>query len=137
MIRWSHQEARLKGSRAKTQPSLGRHYVWLIEVAFHESKQHLGFEEPPGWTRRAVERTAPLGMLLYTLIVLWFVESGHGVYRPLCRPWYVSKASVSFGDMLATLRRQSVRQKIFSLGLGGPGSRKIREILENWVAIAA
>ena len=32
---------------------------WSIEVAFHDSKQHLGFEQPQGWTRRAVERTAP------------------------------------------------------------------------------
>ena len=36
---------------------------WSIEVMNHDSKQHLGFEEPQGWTRRSVERTAPLAML--------------------------------------------------------------------------
>jgi hypothetical protein len=50
---------------------------WSIEVAFHDSKQSLGFEEPQGWTRRAVERTAPMAMLLYSLIVIWFVRDGH------------------------------------------------------------
>ncbi len=30
---------------------------WSIEVAFHDSKQSLGFEEPQGWTRRAAHRS--------------------------------------------------------------------------------
>ena len=56
---------------------------WSLEVAFHDSKQSLGFEEPQGWTRRAVERTAPMAMLLYSLIVLWFVDEGHHHYRAI------------------------------------------------------
>jgi hypothetical protein len=46
---------------------------WSVEVAFHDSKQHLGFQEPQGWSRRAVERTAPIAMLLY---------AGRAVVRP-------------------------------------------------------
>ena len=38
---------------------------WSLEVSFHDAKGHLGFEEPQGWTRRAVQRTAPTAMLLY------------------------------------------------------------------------
>jgi hypothetical protein len=110
---------------------------WSIEVAFQDSKQHLGFEEPQGWTRKAVERTAPVAMLLYSLIVLWFVEEGHRHYRPIERPWYRRKPHASFADMLGTLRRMSVRQYILSLGLTGPGSRKTLQILENAVAMAA
>ncbi len=49
---------------------------WSIEEAFQNAKMHLGFEEPQGWTRRAVERTAPTAMLLYSLIVLWFAHVG-------------------------------------------------------------
>jgi len=37
---------------------------WAVEVTFQEAKGHLGFEEPQGWTRRAVERTAPVAMFL-------------------------------------------------------------------------
>ena len=59
---------------------------WSIEVTFHDSKQHLGFEEPQGWTRRSVERTAPLAMLLYSLIVLWFAREGHRSWRPMIVP---------------------------------------------------
>ncbi len=34
---------------------------WSIEVMNHDSKQHLGFEEPQGWTRRSVERHGAAG----------------------------------------------------------------------------
>jgi hypothetical protein len=110
---------------------------WSLEVANHDSKQHLGFEEPQGWSRNAVERTAPVAMLLYSLVVLWFAKEGHRDYQPLDRPWYASKAEPSFADMLATLRRLSVRQKVLSLALRGPGSRKIKQLLEHTLATAA
>jgi len=110
---------------------------WSVEVANRDSKQSLGFEEPQGWSRRAVERTAPLAMLLYALIVLWFAEEGHRDWRPLDCPWYASKIEPSFADMLATLRRLSVRRQVLSLAVRGPGSRKLKQLLENVVAIAA
>jgi hypothetical protein len=110
---------------------------WSIEVAFHDSKRHLGFEEPQGWTRKAVERTAPVAMLLYSLIVRWFAAEGHRHQRELTAPWYTTKRHASFADMLATLRRQSLREHIFSWGLSGPGSRKIIQTLENAFTLAA
>lgn len=110
---------------------------WAIEVAFHDSKQHLGFEEPQNWTRCAVERTAPVAMLLYGLIVVWFGRVGHQAYRPLDRPWYRSKAEPSFADMLATLRRESVHAEVLPFGLRGPGSRKLKKALETMVSRAS
>jgi DDE superfamily endonuclease len=109
---------------------------WSIEVMNHDSKQHLGFEQPQGWTRRAVERTAPLAMLLYSLIVLWFAREGHRSWRSLACPWYQSKTEPSFADMLSTLRRLSVRQRVLTLAIRGRGSRKIQQLLENAVALA-
>jgi len=89
---------------------------WSIEVAFHDSKTHLGFEEPQGWTRQAVERTAPTAMLLYSLIVHWFVIEGHRHYRPAATTWYV-RPHASFGDMLATLRSETLREQLIAWGL--------------------
>lgn len=97
---------------------------WSMEQTFQESKGHLGFEEPQGWTRRAVERTAPTAMVLYSLIVLWFALEGHREYRPPYRPWYRTKRAPSFSDMLSTLRRQSIRRQLFSLGIGDRGREK-------------
>lgn len=110
---------------------------WSIEETFHDAKSHLGFEQPQGWTRNAVERTAPTAMLLYSLIVLWFASQGHRHYRAPNRPWYRSKSRASFADMLTTLRRQSIREQVLSLGLKGRGSRNIMKTLFNAVQQAA
>ena len=110
---------------------------WSIEVMNRDSKQHLGFEEPQGWTRNAVERTAPLAMLLYSLIVLWFAREGHRKCRPLSCPWYTSKTHPSFADMITTLRRLSLKQHVSTWALSGRGSRKVQQLLENAINIAA
>jgi hypothetical protein len=109
---------------------------WSVEVTFHDCKQHLGFEEPQGWTRRAVQRTAPMAMLLYTLIVNWYCQEGHIHYRPLVRPWYREKPHESFADMLATLRRRSLRETISAWAPRGPGSQKITQLVEDILALA-
>jgi SRSO17 transposase len=114
---------------------------WPIEVTNHDAKGQLGFEEPQGWTRRAVERTAPTAMLLYSLIVLWFARDGHRHYAPPRRPWYSQKppgpAGASFADMLGTLRCQSVKQEVLSMHLHGSGSRNVLKTLVHVVSQAA
>lgn len=59
---------------------------WSIEVTNHDAKGQLGFEQPQGWGRPAAERTAPVAMLLYSLVVLWFAREGHRHYAPPARP---------------------------------------------------
>ena len=108
-----------------------------IEVAFQNSKTPLGFEEPQGWTRRAVERTAPTAMLLHTLIVLWFARCGHRYYRQPDRPWYRSKHHASFADMLMTLRCESVREQVLSTPPSRRGNRKLLASLLHAVQQAA
>ncbi|ADO68837.1 Transposase-like protein [Stigmatella aurantiaca DW4/3-1] len=68
------------------------------------SKSHLGFEEPQGWSRLAVNRAAPMAMLLYSLTMLWFAQHGHRLCKPVTHPWYRHKVRLSFADILATLR---------------------------------
>ena len=85
---------------------------WSIEEAIQGGKSYLGFEEPQGWSRRAVQRTAPIALLLYSLIVLWFARDGHRFYRPLVRPWYRKKTRPSFADMLRTLQQESLSYSI-------------------------
>jgi SRSO17 transposase len=110
---------------------------WSVEVTFHDSKQHLGFEEPQGWSEKAVQRTAPMAMLLYSVIVHWYALEGRRHESLSILPWYTRKPHASFADMLATLKRVSLRQRISALGLSGRGSRKTQEILENLVNLAA
>jgi hypothetical protein len=110
---------------------------WSVEVTFHDSKQYLGFEEPQGWSERAVERTAPMAMLLYTLIVHWYVSEGHREARLRIPPWYTRKSRPSFADMLSALKRLSLQQRISASGLGRRGSKKMFQLLENLINLAA
>ena len=110
---------------------------WSIEVTNHDAKGQLGFEQPQGWSRRAAERTAPVAMLLYSLVVLWFARGGHRHYAPPDRPWYPGKAEASFADMLATLRCRSVKGEVSSMGLRGRGSRNVVHLLIHAVRQAA
>jgi SRSO17 transposase len=110
---------------------------WPIEVMYHDAKGHLGFEEPQGWTRCAVRRTAPMAMLMYSLVTLWFATEGHRHYQPPQWPWYTTKAHASFADMLTTLRCQSIKAEVSSMGLEGRGSRNIVNTLLHVVKLAA
>ena len=80
---------------------------WSIEVTFQNSKQLLGLEDPANRTEKAVQRTAPMAFVLYSLSVLWFHLGGHAHVEFPHRPWYRKKAEPSFADVLSTLRHQS------------------------------
>ena len=110
---------------------------WSIEETFHDSKTHLGFEQPQSWSRQAVERTAPMAMLLYSVIVTWFAQHGHADYQPLNCPWYKHKEHASFADMLATLRKLGIHERYFELGRSEARSKKLLQILEKLVQLAA
>ncbi len=83
---------------------------WAIECAFENSKQFLGLEDPANRLPKAVQRTAPMALLLYTLVVVWFHLSGHGSIRFPKRRWYQAKQEPSFADLLTTLRRVSCEE---------------------------
>ena len=84
---------------------------WAIECTFENSKQLLGLEDPANRLPKAVERTAPLALILYSLVVVWSHDIGHGLVRFPTRPWYRKKAEPPFADLLTTLRRVSYEAK--------------------------
>src|SRR5260370_24413234 len=88
---------------------------WAIEVTFENCKQLLGLEEPANRVPRAVERTAPMALVLYSLIVVWFHRVGHRLVEYPERPWYRSKAAPSFADMVSTLRQVSWAEQLLPL----------------------
>jgi hypothetical protein len=106
---------------------------WPLEVTFHESKGKLGFEEPQNRTDKAVERTAPMALLCYSLVVFWYVQTGQHLRVATLPelPWYASKTAPAFSDMLATLRRACWLERL-SLPCANVQTlrKKIRPILE-------
>lgn len=67
---------------------------------------HIVFNDSSARRERAVRRIAPLIGLLYTVLVVWFLEH-HGrtftASLPL-RPWYRHKLGLSFADILREAR---------------------------------
>jgi hypothetical protein len=100
---------------------------WATECTFEYCKQFLGLEDPANRLPKAVERTAPMAMFMYSLVVVWFHRTGHQYVRFPFRPWYKKKAEPSFADMLTTLRRVSYEEKTEGL-LANPLS------LKTWLA---
>jgi hypothetical protein len=100
---------------------------WAIECTFEYSKQFLGVEDPANRLPKAVERTAPMALFIYSIVVVWFHRTGHESLEFPFRPWYPQKEEPSFADMLTTLRRLSYDEKTASLG-----SKPSR--LKTWIA---
>ncbi|MEZ4312839.1 MAG: transposase [Polyangiaceae bacterium] len=79
---------------------------WGIEVFFREAKQLLGFADSIARVEHAVLRVSPLVGLLYTVLVVWFLESHPRRFTisPPTRPWYPHKSGVCFADILRAAR---------------------------------
>jgi hypothetical protein len=88
---------------------------WSIEQAFLESRHLLGVGQARSRTRDAVMRTLPLGLVAYSLVIVWYAQHGHNeqVVADQRRraPWYTSKTQPSFDDMLAQLRRTIIASR--------------------------
>lgn len=94
-------------SLAVTEIITGYGARWSIECFFREAKQSLGFADSSARKAEAVLRVAPFVGLLYSSLVVWFIE---GTYHsplatPPVRPWYGHKRGFSFEDILRTARR--------------------------------
>ena len=88
---------------------------WSIEVTFRNLKQLMGFEHPQVRVTRSVQRMAPFVAMLYTAIVLWYVE--HGCHMPQLvqpvGPWYRQKQHVAFEDMIYAARKALIASGVF------------------------
>ncbi len=81
---------------------------WPIEVAFEDGKELFGVGDARNRTKNAVKRTVPFQFLAMTLTIIWYHDSGHhpdvvSEHRERA-PWYLTKTTPSFADMLAKLR---------------------------------
>ena len=114
---------------------------WAIEQAFADARNVLGAGEARNRVRLAVERTVPFGMLVYTLIVIWYARSGHDPAdiddRRAAQPWYRTKTEPAFEDMLIKLRRTLIAARFSAGRPPQPTDEQIHAVLAAWDAAAA
>jgi hypothetical protein len=80
---------------------------WQVEVTFEEVRRHLGVETQRQWSDKAIARTTPLLLGLFswiTLVAHVFHLSGHPVATRQSA-WY-TKTLPTFSDALALVRHQ-------------------------------
>ena len=97
---------------------------WPLERTFQDCKQKLCIENPQTQLPTSVRRTVPFGMVIYTLVVLWYVTDGHveaaELAPRLADPWYSRDGRASFSDMLAALRRIGWAKRLLDPPSGDP-----------------
>ena len=79
---------------------------WTLEVTFEEARAHLGLETPRQWNDRAIARTTPALLSLYSIITLTahrLIDQGATCVRRTA--WY-RKTHPTFSDAMALVRRQ-------------------------------
>jgi hypothetical protein len=133
---------------------------WTLEVAFRNTKQFMGVQDPQnGWWRRkhgtrrpkkrpgphphgnrgrkAVERTLPIAFMVYALVVVWYFIYGDpkaDVERSKnVAPWYCRKEHPSFADMLAALRAELWAARFSQDPLFKRAGAKMRHLLPWWL----
>jgi DDE superfamily endonuclease len=111
---------------------------WPTEVAYEEGKELFGVGEARNRAEQAVKRTVPFQFLAMSLTFIWYALSGHhpdDVHEHRERhPWYLTKTTPSFADMLAKLRRVIIACQ-FHPGRGcAPTPREIASVQQAWAA---
>jgi len=87
---------------------------WTLAVTFHDAQPSRGVADPQNQSAQAVRQTAPGACLVYGLVLLWSaarVQAG-APRRWVQRPWYPTRATPSFADMLTALRVAGWRRSI-------------------------
>lgn len=115
------------------------HYAgrWSIEDTFRNVKQHLGAQQPQSWKHEGPERAAGLSLWIYSATWLWYLTERGTAATWKRHPWYPKKATPSFIDALACLRRALWRHRIFATSGDGPLPPEMAEQLIDAVARAA
>jgi hypothetical protein len=109
---------------------VGRYAVrWSIEPANATSKQQTGVGQARNRVPKAVERTVPFGMLVQTLVIIWYALHGYQpedvLARRLAEPWYDSKTEPSFEDMIVKLRRTLIAARFTAVRPGHVRRRRL------------
>jgi DDE superfamily endonuclease len=87
---------------------------WAIEVTWEEGRAHLGLETQRQWSEKAIERTTPVLLGLFSIITLLADRlQQEGKLQIATTAWY-KKQKPTFSDAIAAVRRLFWKQINFS-----------------------
>jgi hypothetical protein len=114
---------------------------WQLEVTFEEVRAHLGVETQRQWSDKAILRTTPVLLGLFSIVTLWAHDlSRSRKLKPRTAAWY-PKAVLTFSDAIAAVRREIWAHQISFMSRPRRDSieipRHIWHRMENALAYAA
>ena len=87
---------------------------WPVEVTFEEARAHLGVETQRQWNDKAIARTTPALLGLYSIVTLMASKLiGDGQILTRTAAWY-KKPTATFSDTIALVRREFWGDESFS-----------------------
>ena len=105
---------------------------WQLEVTFEEARRHLGLETQRQWTDKAIVRTTPALLALFSLVTLWAGALFAQTHRPPRQASWYSKQNLTFSDALAAVRHRLWWPEGFAISRPGNDLVKVpRAILDR------
>ena len=109
---------------------------WQLEVTFREVRDHLGVETQRQWSDKAIARTTPCLLGLFSLVTLLGRQlTPHARRATDTSAWY-RKQRPTFSDTLAAVRREFWREQGFVTSQHASDMRKLQPALRNAITYA-
>ena len=103
---------------------------WQVEVTFEEVRAQLGMETQRQWSDKAVARTTPAVLALFSIVTL-LAHHRYGEQREVFvrqAAWYVKRLP-TFSNALATVRQQLWREICFRTSRSETDRVKVDRVL--------
>ena len=110
---------------------------WTVEVTFEEVRAHLGVESQRQWSDKAIIRTTPILMALFSIITL-VADQLHSQNLLVVKSsaWY-QKSHPTFSDAIASVRLLIWRNNYFSMSRFKPDIHKLKQSWLNHLIFMA
>jgi hypothetical protein len=107
---------------------------WSLEVTFEETREHLGVETQRQWSDKAIARSTPILMGLYSLVCLMACQlEREGAIVPEKTAWH-QKEHITFSDMLRAVRLLIWKENLISRkAKKAPSQENITPEMEGWM----
>jgi len=102
---------------------------WNIEVTFEEVRAHLGVETQRQRSDKAIQRSTPLLMGLYSLVTLIAIKMNETkeIIVQETTSWYDKNGELTFSDIIVAVRRSIWSKRYFSKSLKNDDLLKITD----------
>ncbi len=109
---------------------------WQLEVTFREERDHLGVETQRQWSDKAIARTTPCLLGLFSVVTLLAARLSHQArLRVSAAAWY-RKRRPTVSDTLAAVRRQVWCEMGLLTSRQSPEPAKLRPALREGIVYA-